>query len=78
MIEKNYQINQKSNLFFKNLIFDHFYTDDSLAELIAREMILWQDCLWVNTSFLRDESTTKFIIVSKQNLIVKTCTCTAI
>jgi hypothetical protein len=25
------------------LIFDHFYTDDPLAEIIGREMILWQD-----------------------------------
>jgi hypothetical protein len=39
------KINRKSNLFLKNLIFDHFYTDDPLAEIIGREMILWQDCL---------------------------------
>jgi hypothetical protein len=38
------KISRKLNLFFKNLIFDHFYTDDPLAEIIGREMILWQDC----------------------------------
>ncbi len=37
------KINRKSNLFFKNLIFNHFYTDDPLAKIIGREMILWQD-----------------------------------
>jgi hypothetical protein len=27
----------------QNFIFHHFYTDDPLAEIIGREMILWQD-----------------------------------
>jgi hypothetical protein len=40
------KINRKSNLFFKNLIFDDFYTDDPLAEIIGREMIVWQDCIY--------------------------------